>query len=356
MYRTFVVLPTILLFLSGCAGRSLPPREPLPAEGPHLRNIRQLTFDGDNGEAYFSWDGTRLIWQSNRGGAGCDKIWVMNADGTGKRRVSPARGAHTCSFFFPGDRKIVYASTAPPAGDCPPRPAPPPGRRYVWPLFPYDIFVADADGSNPVRITDNPAYDAEPIVSPDGTKIVFGSKRDGDFDIYVMDADGSNVRRLTRWVGYDGGPWWSPDGTKIVWRAWHPQTPEEKDLWRECMENDYIVPVPLDLWVMDADGSNQRRILANGATNWAPSWHPDGRRIVFSSNMDDWRPELDRYGHNFELYLIGLDGTGLERITFNRVFDGFPMFGPDGKRLVWASNRNPRKPRVTDIFVAEWVE
>ncbi len=342
--------------LAGCAGRPPAPEPPGASEERHLRNIRRLTFQGDNGEAYFSWDGSRLIWQSNREGAACDKIWIMNTDGSAKHRVSPVRGAHTCAFFFPGDREIVYASTAHLPGDCPPRPPAPPGRRYVWPLYPYDIYVANADGTGARRITDNPGYDAEAIVSPDGRRIVFGSKRNGDLDIYVMDADGSNVRRLTDRFGYDGGPWWSPDGKQIVWRAWYPETDEEIALWKDCMANDYVVPVPLDLWVMDADGSNKRRLTHNGAVNWAPSWHPDGKRIIFSSNMDDWRPELGRYGHNFELYLIRADGTGLERITYNSVFDSFPMFSPDGRKLVWASNRDPAKPRATDIFIADWAE
>jgi Tol biopolymer transport system component len=206
------------------------------------------------------------------------------------------------------------------------------------------------------RLTYNPEYDAEPVVSSNGKHIVFGSKRGGDFDVYVMNSDGSNVRRLTDRIGYDGGPWFSPDGRKVVWRAWYPETEDEKAMWRNCMENNYIVPTPLDLWIMDSDGSNKTLILKNGATNFAPSWHPDGKRIIFSSNMDDWRAEMKLYGHNFELYLINSDGTGLERITHNKVFDGFPMFSPDGKKLAFASNRNPQKPRATDIFVADWME
>ncbi len=329
---------------------------PSGPEGARLRNVTQLTYDGDNGEAYFSSDGARLIFQSNRGGYSCDKIWVMQSDGSAKRMVSPDHGAHTCSFFFPDGRNIVYASTSHLPGACPPSPKLPAGTHYVWPLYPYDIFVARDDGSEAVRITDNPKYDAEAIVSPDGRRIVFGSQREGDFDIYIMDADGAHVRRLTDRVGYDGGPWFSPDGRRIVWRAWHPETETEFAQWRDCMVRDYIVPFPLDLWVMDADGSDKIRLTRNGATNWAPSWHPDGRRIVFSSNMDDWRDDIGKYGHNFELYVIGADGTGLERITYNTVFDSFPMFSPDGRKLVFASNRNPDKPRATDIYIADWVE
>ncbi len=325
------------------------------AREPHLKNMRQLTNEADNGEAYFSSDGTKLIWQSSRGDQKCDKIWTMNVDGSDKKMVSPDHGAHTCSYFFPGDDKIIFASTSHLEGDCPPRPHVE-GRSYVWPLWPYDIFTAEPDGSNLVKLTDNPEYDAEPIVSHDGKKIVFGSKREADFDIYVMDADGSNVTRLTDEYGYDGGPWFSPDSSKIAYRAWHAKTDEEKKMWADAMAGDYIVPVPLEIYVMNADGSGKTQLTRNGAVNWAPSWHPDGKRLVFSSNMDDWREELGRFGHNFELYMINVDGTGLERLTYNDTFDSFPMFSPDGKLLSFASNRNKERPRQTDIFIAEWVE
>ncbi len=346
----------IILLLSGVSAAT---PEGTPGTGPpvdrHLQNITQLTFDGDNGEAYFSRDSRKLIFQSSRNGYACDKIWIMNIDGSEKRMVSPDHGANTCSFFFP-DGRIVFASTSHLPGACPPKPDAPKNARYVWPLFPYNIVTANADGTNPKKITDNPKYDAEPVVSPDGNQIVFGSQREGNFDVYIMNADGSNVRRLTTRSGYNGGPWFSPDGTKIVWRAWYPETVAEKAQWKDCMEKNYILAFPLDLWVMNADGSNKRMILHNGATNFAPSWHPDGKRIIFASNMDDWHADIGKYGHNFELYLINLDGTGLERITYNTVFDSFPMFSPDGKKLVWASNRNPNKPHETDIFIADWEE
>jgi Tol biopolymer transport system component len=354
--RTIALVLAGAFLLSGCVDKhpAAAPAEVLSGDR-HMKNVTQLTFDGDNGEAYFSRDGKKLIFQSSRGGYACDKIWTMNIDGSDMKMVSPDHGAHTCSFFFP-DGRIVFASTSRLAGDCPPKPQTPPGVRYVWPLYPYDIFTADADGSNMKQITDNPKYDAEPVVSADGKQIVFGSQREGDFDIYIMNEDGSNVRRLTDTVGYDGGPWFSPDGKKIVWRAWYPGTEEEKARWKDAMEHDYIIAVPLDIWVMDADGSNKRLIVKNGATNWAPSWHSEGKRIIFASNMDDWREDIKQYGHNFELYMVNLDGTGLTRVTHNTVFDSFPMFSPDGKRLAWASNRNPKKPRQTDIFIADWVE
>ena len=207
-----------------------------------------------------------------------------------------------------------------------------------------------------VNITNHDEYDAEPTISSDGQRIVFGSKRSGDFNVYIMDSDGSHVKRLTDRIGYDGGPWFSPDGSKIVWRSWYPETLDERNIWRECMERNYIIPFPLDLWIMNSDGSQKKLILKNGATNFAPSWHPDGNRIIFTSNMDDWNTEKGTFGHNFELYIINADGSGLKRLTYNKVFDGFPMFSHDGKKLAFASNRNPRKPRATDIFIADWYE
>ena len=354
MNKLFVLCLSTLLF-AGCTHKKSDP----PAAAfidRHMKNVTQLTFEGDNGEAYFSHDGTKLIFQSNRRGYACDKIWTMNTDGSDQRMVSPDHGANTCSFFLPGDRKIIYSSTSHLPGACPPRPDLLATARYVWPLYPYDITVANADGSDPKRITDNPKYDAEPIASADGEQIVFGSQREGNFDVYVMNSDGSNMRRLTDRTGYNGGPWFSPDGKKIVWRAWYPETNAEKAMWRDCMEKNYILAVPLDLWVMDADGANKRMLLHNGATNFAPSWHPDGRRIIFASNKDDWHEDIRQFGHNFELYLINLDGTGLERITYNRTFDSFPMFSPDGKKISWASNRDPKKRHQTDIFIADWVE
>lgn len=353
----FVVF--IVFMFAGCVSKHVVS----PAESRfvelHMNNVTQLTFDGDNGEAYFSPDGLHLIYQSNREGYDCDKIWIMNIDGSNKHMVSPDHGVHTCSYFFPDGKRIVFASTSHLPGDCPPKPKGPKSfgvYGHVWPLYPYDIFVADVDGNGLKKITDNPGYDAEPVLSRDGGQIVFGSQREGDFDIYIMNSEGSDVRRLTDRVGYDGGPWISPDGRKIVWRAWYPETEEELALWRDCMENNYVVPVPLDLWVMNVDGTEKKRILHNGATNWAPSWHPDGKRIIFSSNMDDWHEDIKRFGHNFELYLVNIDGTGLERVTYNDTFDSFPMFSYNGGKMVFASNRNAKKPRATDIFIADWVE
>jgi Tol biopolymer transport system component len=320
----------------------------LPAE-KHLRNIRQLSFGGENAEAYFSSDGKQLIFQSTRDGRECDQIYSMNIDGSNVKMISTGEGRTTCSYFFPGSKRVLYSSTHLADKQCPPKPDF--SRGYVWAVYPgFDIFTAKPDGSDLEQLTSEPGYDAEATISLDGKKIVFTSMRDGDLDIYTMDADGKNVRRLTDQLGYDGGPFWSADGKQIVYRAHHPKTDEEKADYTNLLKRNLIRPSVLEIWVMNADGSNKRQITSNGKANFGPYFFPDGKRIIFSSNIDD------PGGRNFDLYLINIDGTGLERITYNETFDGFPMFSPDGKKLVFASNRNAKKQGETNVFIADWVE
>lgn len=320
----------------------------LPNE-KHLRNIKQLSFGGENAEAYFSADGKQLIFQATREGHGCDQIYTMNVDGSNVKMISNGEGRTTCSYFFPGNKRILYSSTHLGDKQCPPRPDF--SRGYVWAVYPtYDIFSAGADGSNPRQLTNTPGYDAETTITLDGKKLVFTSMRDGDLDIYTMDADGKNVRRVTNELGYDGGPFWSYDGKQIVYRAHHPKTDKDKNEYSALLKDNLIRPTVLEIFVMNADGSNKRQVTSNGKANFGPYFFPDGKRIIFSSNLDDAR------GRNFDLYQINVDGTGLERITFNETFDGFPMFSPDGKKLVFASNRNAAKQGDTNIFIADWVE
>jgi Tol biopolymer transport system component len=265
------------------------------------------------------------------------------------RLVSVPGGATTCAFFAPDTAKIVYCSTYLVDDSCPPKP--PRDKGYVWKLYEgYDVFSADEDGGNLQRLTDTPGYDAEAVYSPDGSKILFTSIRDGDLELYTMDPDGSNQTRITYELGYDGGAFFSPDGERIVYRAHHPQTPEEIADYQQLLEDGLIRPMRLEVFVCNADGSNRRQVTDNGAANFCPYFHPNGEQIIFASNMDD--PQR----RNFELYLINVDGTGLERITFNETFDGFPMFNTDGTKLVWASNRNNRLPNETNIFIADWIE
>ncbi len=315
----------------------------------HLRHLRQLTFGGENAEGYFSFDGTRLIFQSRPPGAGCDQIYVMDLTTGDTSMVSTGEGRTTCSYFYPSGTEILYSSThlADPA--CPPTPDYSMG--YVWPVYPtYDIFASNLDGSNLHQLTDTPGYDAEATFSPLGNRIVFTSDRDGDLDLYTMAPDGSDVKRLTDTEGYDGGAFYSPDGSQIVWRAHYPKPGPELDDYRKLLAQGLIRPGQLDIMLMNADGSNQRQVTHLPGASFAPFWHPSGTKVIFSSNTRD--PQ----GRDFDLYMVALDGTGLERITFDDGFDGFPVFSPDGKYLVFASNRNNGGSSDTNLFIAEWVE
>lgn len=327
----------------------------LPEEQKHLRNARQLTFGGQNAEAYFSIDDKQLIFQHQGSDVPCDQIYTMTVESPdGKppipKLVSTGKGRTTCSYFFPSGDRILFSSTHATSADCPPKPDYSHG--YVWPIYnSYQIYTAKPDGSDLKQLTHAPGYNAEANITRDGKHIVFTSTRNGDLDIYTMDADGSNVKQLTNELGYDGGPFWSYDGTKIVYRAEHPKTTEQIRDYKDLFAAGLIRPGNLELWVMNADGSNKHQVTHNGAANFGPYWLPDGKRIIFASNQAD-----PKSGRDFDVYVINEDGTGQERITFHPDFDGFPMVTSDGKRLVWASNRLGQVPHETNIFIADWVE
>lgn len=323
---------------------------PEPGEERFLAGVRQLTFEGQNAEAYWSPDDSWVVFQATPDSLECDQIFVMRPDGSGKRMVSTGDGVTTCAYAVdPAANRILYSSTHLAGPACPPRPDF--SRGYVWRVDPaYDVFASRRDGSDLVRLTETPGYDAEATVNRDGSSIVFTSVRDGDLDLYVMDADGGNVRRLTDEVGYDGGAFFSYDGTKIVYRAHHPVAPDALADYRGLLAEGLVRPSQMEIWVMNADGSHKRPLTDNGAANFAPFFFPDGERVVFSSNMHD--PS----GRNFDLYTIRLDGTQLTRITHHPDFDAFPMFNSDGTQLLWASNRNAAKPGDTNIFLADWRE
>lgn len=347
--RTLLVLGAAAAALAAAGSRprvadsvSVPP----DSGEKHLANIRQLTFGGQNAEAYWSHDGRRIIYQATVDSMRCDQQFIMNADGSNKRMVSTGRGKTTCGYFYERDRRIFYASTHDASPECPPRPDYSQG--YVWRLDDFDIYTSKPDGSDLKRLTDTPGYDAEGTLSPDGRRIVFNSVRDGDLDVYTMNVDGSDVRRLTTELGYDGGPFFSHDGRLIVYRAYHPETPEEQEQYRRLLAQHLVRPSRMELWVMNADGSHRRQITNLGGANFAPYFTPDDRRIIFASNHTNPR------GRNFDLYLVNLDGTGLEQVTTDPDFDSFPMFSPNGRKLVWASNRNGRVSGETNIFVADW--
>lgn len=336
----------VVAFSAACAGRTTYVFVTAEPGESRLRNIRQLTFGGQNAEAYFSRDGTRLIFQATVDGARCDQQYLLHIASGRISRISNGTGRTTCGFFYDNDRRVLYSSTHGDSPECPP--APDMSQGYVWPIEPHDIWTSRVDGSDLRRLTDHPGYDAEATVSPDGRRIVFTSTRDGDLDIYTMAIDGSDVRRLTSSLGYDGGAFFSHDGSMIVYRAFHPQTARDSADYRSLLARGLVRPSRMEIWVMNADGSNQRRVTNLGGANFAPYFTPDDRAIIFSSNHTNPR------GRNFDLFLVNLDGTGLERVTTHADFDGFPMFSPDGRKLVWASNRNGRVAGETNIFIADW--
>ena len=314
----------------------------------HFASITQLTFGGQNAEAYFSRDGSRLIFQSTRNGLSCDAIFIMNSDGSQPKMVSSGKGTTTCGFIAPDDSYFIYASTHLSDANCPPKPDM--SRGYVWAVYPsFDIFKADPDGSNLVRLTETNGYDAECIISPQGDKILFTSVRTGDLELFIMDIDGKNVEQLTDEAGYDGGGFFSYDGKSIVWRASRPEGQELKD-YQKLLKDNQIRPGKLEIYMMNLKDRKPIKLTDNGAANFGPYFHPNGQKIIFSSNVADPK------GRNFDLYLVDVSTKEVERITYNETFDAFPMFSHDGKKLVFASNRDNKERGETNIFIAEWVD
>lgn len=345
-----------LLFIaamSGCSSANQPGASQVfivPTTGErHLRNIRQLTFGGNNAESYFSRDGKKLIFQrQEKVDEGCDQEYLINVDGSGLRRISNGWGRTTCGFFYASDARVLYSSTFKHDRACP---APPDqSMGYVWPLGHLEIYTSKLDGSDLQQLTDNGAYNAESTVSPDGNRIIFTSTKDGDIELYTMNADGSAVRRITNRIGYDGGAFFSPDGKRIVWRAGYPTTARDSADYQNLLGQRLVRPARVEVWVANADGSDPRQVTRLGGANFAPFFHPGGKQIIFSSNYENPR------SGKFDLYLVNDDGTGLERVTTYEDFDSFPMWSPDGKKLAWASNRNGRSARETNLFIADWIE
>ncbi len=317
------------------------------AESPRLNNIRQLTSGGQNAEAYWSPDGKRLIFQSTRPPYACDQMFVMNADGSGLHLVSTGKGRTTCGYFLRDNKHIIFASTHE-AGDACPTP-PDRSKGYVWGVFPgYDIYLATDTGKILKKLTTTPGYDAEATVNWKTNRIVYTSLASGDLDLWTMRTDGSHKQRLTTTIGYDGGAVLSRDGRKLVWRANYPATPEAMERYKALLAENTTAPMKMELVVADSDGSNARTITNYGCASFAPTFTPDGKKILFASNKNDCD------SRKFELFLVNLDGTGLEQVTDFGGFTAFPEISPDGKSLVFCSDRNAKERYEFNIFVADW--
>ena len=324
----------------------------------HFKNMRQLTFGGDNAEAYWSFDDSKLIMQSNyeEWGLNCDQIFLFDPNDSNPQEYKPklistGMGRTTCAYFMPDDKTIIYASTHLGGEACPPEPERRTDGKYLWPIYAsYDIFQADLEGNIIKRLTNEPGYDAEATVSPQGDKIVFTSDRSGDLELYTMDLDGSNVFQVTNELGYDGGAFFSPDGTKLIFRSSRPETDEEKKDYTDLLSQGLVAPTAMELYICNIDGSDMRQLTSLGKANWAPFFHPSGEKVIFATNHKGQR------GFEFNLYMINIDGTGLERISYDGVFDAFPMFSNDGKQIIFSSNRNNGGTRDTNLFIADWVD
>jgi Tol biopolymer transport system component len=355
MYKFFLIILTLSSYNLSAQNKDSVNNE------PHLKNITQLTFGGDNAEAYFSFDGKFLSFQSNNPawGVKCDQIYNMHIARAKKemkkympKLISTGKGRTTCSYYLPGNKSILYASTHHYIDTCPVMNIPEKVKnKYLWGINPeYDIFIANLKGKIIKQLTDSFGYDAEATVSPKGDKIVFTSTRSGDLELWIMNIDGTGLKQITFGLGYDGGAFFSPDGTKIVFRASRPKTDAEIAEYKELLAMGLVAPTNMEIYVCDTNGQNLKQITHLGKANWAPFFHPSGTKILFSSNHASSR------GYAFQLYMINLDGTGLTQITSESNFNAFPMFSPDGKKLVFSSNRNNGGTRDTNLFIADWID
>lgn len=329
--------------------------KPSPEE-KHFKSLKQLTWGGDNAEAYWSFDGKSLTFQSNNPawGLSCDQIFTAKitdfADTTFRPNlISTGDGRTTCSYYLKDNKHIIFASTHKGNKACPP--VPDNQKAYVWPIYDsYDIYISDLKGNIVKQLTDNPGYDAEATVSPDGKKIVFTSTRSGDLELWTMNTDGSDLRQVTTGLGYDGGAFFSPDSKKLVFRASRPKTEEEIAKYKDLLSKGLVEPTHMEIYTCNVDGSELKQVTNLGKANWAPFYHPKGNKIIFCSNHKSSR------GYDFQLYLINEDGSGIEQVTHESKFNSFPMFSPNGKYLVFSSNRNNHGTRNTNLFIAEWAD
>ncbi|TXI35324.1 MAG: M20/M25/M40 family metallo-hydrolase [Niabella sp.] len=319
----------------------------------NIKNLKQLTFGGDNAEAYFSPDGKKLTMQITNPAKGitCDQIFMLDLnkkDATDLKLISTGKGRTTCSFFMPDGKHILYASTHKANENCPTPPKSTDGK-YLWPIYAeFDIYMADLNGKIVKQLTSTPGYDAEAVVSPDGKKIAFTSMRSGDLEIWTMNINGTGLKQITSGLGYDGGAFFSHDSKKLVFRSSRPKTEEEIKEYKDLLSKNLVAPTNMEIYTVNVDGSNLKQVTHLGKANWSPYFHPSDKKIIFSSNHHSTR------GYDFQLFMINADGSNLRQITFESNFNAFPMFSPDGKKLVFSSNRNLDKPKETDVFIADW--
>lgn len=370
MKRFWITIP--LIFIYFCVNAEMLRHDPptIGAQGiaadttvhypgeKHLKNVRQLTFGGDNAEAYFSSDNSMVVFQGKNPAwnAPCDQIYYFRfSDGDMATHIPPLLsngvGRTTCSFFMPGDKTVLYASTRSGGKECPPEPERRTDGKYLWPIYSdFDIYISDLNGNLVDTLIKAPGYDAEATVSPNGDLIVFTSDRTGDLELFTCKIDGSDVKQITFGLGYDGGAFFSPDGKKLVFRSSRPQTPEEIKDYKDLLKQGLVAPTNMEIYTCNIDGSDLQQVTHLGKANWAPFFHPSGKKIIFSSN------HAAKRGFEFNLYMINTDGTGLEQITYDHVFDAFPMFSYDGKKLIFSSNRNNGGTHNTNMFIADWVD
>jgi TolB protein len=318
-------------------------------EEKHLGDLRQLTFGGENAEAYWSPDGKKLIFQRTPApGSTCDAQYVLDLVTGEVTRVSSGKGRTTCGYFtYPEGDAYIYATTEGGGESCPPEPDRSQG--YVWPLFDsYDI-VTHVPGQAPVPWLPSPGYDAEATLCMKDGRVLFTSVRDGDLDLYVANEDGSGLERLTKDVGYDGGAFFNPSCSAVVWRASRPEGEALAD-YKKLLEQDLVRPSSLELYWMDLATKKVEQLTKNAKANFGPYPLPDDSGVIFSSNLGGSERE-------FDLWIARRPGgTEPERVTTAEGFDGFPMFSPDGQWLVFASNRaTAQGGRDTNLFVARWV-
>lgn len=315
----------------------------------HLKNIKQLTFGGQNAEAYFNLKGDKITYQTRQPGYPDEQIFTMNIDGSNRKLISTGKGRCTCSYFSPDGKYIYFSSTHvhQPAGQPPVDMS----KGYVWMVNPnFKLYRTDANGKNLKTIIDKPGYIAETTIAPNGKFLTFTGNYEGDVDIYRANLDGTGIKRLTTELGYDGGPFVGYDSNAIVYRRSAPFANEaEKNEYTGLLKQNLVRPSRMDVWIMDANGNYKRQVTHLNAASFAPFLHPDGKTIIFASNHHD--PQR----REFDLFTIQKNGTGLKQITFSGDFDGFPMFSRDGKKLIFASNRNGSVAGETNIFIADWV-